>query len=56
MERGPRADHEIVIAMRESARRPAAACTDPEDLRNASRHHTTPDNRQYDLGLRLARD
>ena len=29
---------------------------DPEDLRNASRHHTKPDNRQYDLGLRLARD
>jgi formylglycine-generating enzyme required for sulfatase activity len=28
---------------------------DPEDLRNASRHHTAAGNRQLDLGFRLTR-
>jgi len=28
---------------------------DPEDLRNASRHHTAADTIQFDLGFRLVR-
>ena len=29
---------------------------DPEDLRNASRHHVPPTTRSYDLGFRVARN